>query len=166
MQECFHSTYYHHHICEWLNMLKKPNRTLQKGSILQPGEHFSSRFCVTLLLLFLLFFLFFVLHWKKKKIVWKPIILAMSYSCVLFRGPFFSLFPYDIRAQRAKIREKKDGKVRRLWILNLCLYFLRLNSRTLIPYPGCHWRHHYPRYIIFFFFLLLCSACWRKCFTS
>lgn len=91
-------------------MLKKPNR-IAKGIYFTTQENISQVvFVLHYYYYFFLSFLSFLFCYIEKKLCEKPIILAMSYSCVLFRRPFFSLFPYDIRAQRTKIERKKKSE--------------------------------------------------------
>lgn len=134
MQECFHSNTIIIIICEWLNMLKKPNRNA-KGIYFTTRRNFSSRFCVTLLLFLPFWFYFFV---TLKKLCEKPIILAMSYSCVLFRGPFFFIISIwhqsptckNIYKERERERDRARKRRKSQEIMDFCAWILALSSRT------------------------------------
>lgn len=112
---------------------------MQKGSILQQGEISQ----VVFVLHYYYFFLsgsFFLLHWKK--LCEKPIILAMSYSCVLFRGPFFFIISIwhqsptckniYIKWERVRDREKrrKSQEIMDFKFAFFCAWILALSSRT------------------------------------
>ena len=124
-------------------MLKKPNRIAKRIYFTTKKQE---KFLKSFLLHYYYFFfftLYVILHRrKKKKLCEKPIILAMSYSCVLFRGPFFFIMYFHMTSepnvQRNRDREIESERRKSQEIMDFKFAFFALQFSHSHPVPGCH----------------------------